>query len=66
MLENVVDKHRAYRSHVPMFFRRAEQWRHLVERFNPERTTHERVLSIRPVPQRVSRAVSFHAQDWQI
>ena len=66
MLEKVGDKYRAYRSHVPMVSRRAVQWRYLVERFNPERTTDERVPSIRPVQQRVSRAVSFHTQDWQL
>ena len=66
MLEKIGDKYRAYRSHVPMIFRHAAQSRYLVECFNPERTTDERVPSIRPVQQRVSRAVSFHTQDWQL
>ncbi|MEO6104382.1 MAG: hypothetical protein ABIP44_12210, partial [Pseudoxanthomonas sp.] len=34
MLEDFGDEYRAYRSHVPMFFPRAGQWRKFVERSN--------------------------------
>lgn len=41
MLGEFGDEYRACRSHVPMFFPRAGQWRQLVERSNSERNDGE-------------------------
>ena len=41
MLEKFGDEYRAYRSHVPMFFPRARQWRQVVERSNSKRNDDE-------------------------
>ncbi len=41
MLENFGDEYRTYRSHVPMFFPRAGQWRQFVERSNSKRDDDE-------------------------